>query len=174
MSQKQTVHLRMPSAGRSRDGAERWSRASIGARGKAMLLSAGLIAVTLVVGWLVWSMVEWGRGRTPGYRLTGLRVVRRSDGRPARFGRTVVRQVCCLVLVLPTLVVCGLVALAFVMGASAPDGLFRQARRAPWDLVAGTDVVSESGTGAARTAFILGEFPIDEAAAERTRLGALN
>ena len=174
MSPEQTLHLGTPSGGPSRDGAERRSPASMGTRAKALLLSAGLIVVTLVVGWLVWSMVEWGRGSTPGYRLTGLRVVRRSDGRPARLGRTLVRQVCCLVLVVPTLVVCGLVAVAFVMGASAPDDLFRQARRAPWDLVAGTDVVSESGTGPPRRAIILGEFPIDEAAPERNRLGALN
>jgi len=34
-------------------------------------------------------------------------------------------------------------ALAFVMGASPPDGLMRQARRAPWDLLTGTKVLDQ-------------------------------
>jgi hypothetical protein len=51
--------------------------------------------------------------------------------------------VCCAVLVIPTLVACSVLALAFVMGASPPDGLLRQARSAPWDVLTRTEVIDE-------------------------------
>src|SRR6185437_9643492 len=70
-----------------------------------------------------WSVVEWHRGRTPAYRLVGLRVVRTSDGAPIGLWRSALREACCLVLLVPTLLVCGFLALVFVMGASPPDVL---------------------------------------------------
>jgi hypothetical protein len=98
---------------------------------------------TLGVGWLGWSLVEWRHGRTPSYRLRNLRVVRRSDGGTVGFWRSAVRELCCLVLLLPTMAACCLVALAFVMGASPPDDLLRKPHLAPWDLLSGTEVVGE-------------------------------
>ena len=117
--------------------------ASLAVRIKALALTGSLIVGTLVVGWIVWSVLEWRRGRTASYRLTGLRVVR-SNGDPIGLGRSVLRNaVCCTLLLVPTLVACGFVAFAFVMGASPPNGLFRQPRRAPWDILTNTKVVSE-------------------------------
>jgi hypothetical protein len=76
--------------------------------------------------------------------LTGLRVVRRSDGRPIGLARSIVRNaLCCTLLLVPTIVVCCVLAIAFVMGASPPDQLLREPRAAPWDLLTGTKVVSE-------------------------------
>ena len=57
------------------------------------------------------------------------------------------RELCVLVLLLPTLVACSLLAVAFVMGASPPDGLLRQPRAAPWDVLTRTEVVDEFGPG---------------------------
>jgi uncharacterized RDD family membrane protein YckC len=99
--------------------------------------------VTLVVGWFAWSVVEWWRGQTPSYRLTGLRVVRQSDGKPIGLGRSLVRELCCLVLLIPTLLACALLAIAFVMGASPPEGLASRPRRAPWDILTATVVMQE-------------------------------
>ena len=65
--------------------------AGLGRRIKALLLTALLVVVTLGVGWLVWSVVEWRRGRTASFRLTDLRVVRRSDGRPIGLARSLRR-----------------------------------------------------------------------------------
>ena len=123
--------------------------AGLGRRIKALLLTGLLVVVTLGVGWLVWSVVEWRRGRTASFRLTGLRVVRRSDGRPIGLARSILRNaICCTLLLVPTIVACCVLALAFVMGASPPDQLLREPRTAPWDLLTRTKVVSERPVGA--------------------------
>ncbi len=111
---------------------------------KALLVTALLVVATLGVGWLVWSVLEWRQGSTASFRLTGLRVVRRSTGRRIGLTRSVVRNaVCCTVLLVPTIVACCLIAFAFVMGASPPDRLLRKPRAAPWDLLTDTEVVFE-------------------------------
>lgn len=141
MSPGQMLQRRTPAGGGSRNGAARTFSAGVGTRATSLLLTAGLVVASLVVGWLVWSVSEWRRGRNPGYRLTGLRIVRRADGTSAGFWRCLLREICCLVLLLPTIVGCCLLAAAFLMGASPPDDLFGRSRRAPWDVLTGTDVV---------------------------------
>ena len=119
--------------------------ASLAVRVKTLALTGALMVGTLVVGWIVWSVLEWRRGRTASYRLTGLRVVR-SNGDPIGLGRSVLRNaVCCTLLLVPTLVACAFVACAFVMGASPPNDLLRKPRRAPWDILTNTMVVYEHG-----------------------------
>jgi hypothetical protein len=118
--------------------------ASLGRRIGALGLTVLLLAGTLVVGWLVWSVVEWRHGRTPSYRVLGLRVVRLSDARPIGLGRSLLRSgICCPLLVVPTVLIGGLVGFCFAMGASPPDGLLRQPRSAPWDLMTSTKVLDE-------------------------------
>jgi hypothetical protein len=118
--------------------------ASLGRRIGSLALSALLMVATLVVGWLVWSMFEWRHGRTPSYRILGLRVVRLSDGQPIGLGRSLLRSgICCSVLVVPTVVIGGVVLLCFAFGASPPDGLFSEPRRAPWDVLTATTVLDE-------------------------------
>jgi RDD family len=129
---------------------------------KSLLLTPVLLVATLVVGWLVWSVAEWRHGSTPSYGRIGLRVVRRSDGRPIGLWRSVLRELCLLVLLVPTLFACSLLAVAFVMGASPPDGVLRQPRTAPWDWLTRTEVVDEFGRARGRTKLKLGEdWPID-------------
>jgi hypothetical protein len=133
----------VPEAEESPHGADRLPGASLGSRSKALLLTPVLIVVMLGVGWLAWSVVEWWHGRNPSYRVTRLRVVRKSDLEPVGLGRSLVRELCCALLLLPTLVACCFLAIAFTMGASPAEGMFSQSRRAPWDVLTGTDVVSE-------------------------------
>jgi hypothetical protein len=127
------------------NGFDRLPAASVGIRSKALLLTAVLFVVTLGVGWLAWSVVEWCSGRTPSYRRTHLRVVRQSDQRPIGLARSLLREICCALLLVPTLVACGLLALGFAMGASPPGGIFAQSPRAPWDVLTSTEVVNEAG-----------------------------
>lgn len=144
MNPNQVFEEETPANDKGGSRVDRFPPASVGTRSKALLLTLLLIVVTLVVGWLAWSVVEWWHGRTPGYRLTHLRVVRRSDGRPIRLGRSVLREVCCAVLLIPTLVVCVFIALGFAMGASPPEGVLGQSRHAPWDVLTRTEVVNEA------------------------------
>jgi hypothetical protein len=118
--------------------------ARFGVRIKALLVTFGLVVATLGVGWLLWSTVEWRHGRTAGFRLTGLRVVRRSDGTPIGLGRSLVRNaLLCTILLVPTMLACVVIAFAFVMGASPPSDLFSKPRSAPWDRLTKTMVVQE-------------------------------
>jgi hypothetical protein len=125
--------------------------ASLGRRMEALALAPVLVVATLGIGWLVWCVLEWSNGRTPGYRLLGLRVVRTSDGQPVRLVRSFARSTICLLLVIPTIVVCCVIGVSFVFGASAPEDLFRRPRTAPWDHLTATKVIDErarsSGSG---------------------------
>jgi len=131
--------------------------ASVSARFQAFFLTCFLFVVTLGVGWLVWSLVEWRHGRTVSYRLTGLRVVRRTDGRRIGFCRSLVRNgVCCTVLLVPTVLACALLGVVFLMGASPPNDLLTKARLAPWDLLTGTEVLDERSQIAGLSVFMPG------------------
>ena len=123
--------------------AGRTSAASLVKRSEALALTPLLMIATLGIGWLVWSVLEWRHGRTPSYRLLGLRVVRRSGDAPVRLWRSAARAGICLLLVLPTVAVCCVVGLCFVFGASPPDGLLRDPRTAPWDWLTATRVTDE-------------------------------
>jgi hypothetical protein len=122
----------------------RWPAATFGRRIKALALTFLVLVGTLVVGWLVWSVVEWRHGRTVSYRLMGLRVVRRASGTPIGLGRSIVRNgILCSLLVIPTMVACVVLGLVFSLGASPPEGLFQRPRLAPWDRLTGTMVIDE-------------------------------
>jgi hypothetical protein len=69
-----------------------------GERLSALLLDLLLIVITLGAGWLVWSLVVWSSGRTPGRQLLGHVVADATTGEPLGWGRMALRQV----------VVCGL------------------------------------------------------------------
>jgi hypothetical protein len=121
------------------------SAASLGKRIGALALTPVVLVATLGVGWLAWSVLEWRNGRTPSYRLIGLRVVRIQDEKPSGFVRSLVRSCICGLLVVPTIAVGCVVGVCFVFGASPPDDLFRP-RRAPWDHLTATMVIDERPT----------------------------
>ena len=110
---------------------------------EALALTPLLFVVTLGVGWVIWSVFEWRNGRTPSYRVLGLRVVRVSDGRPSRLARSLARSIICAVLIVPTVLLGGVIGISFVFGASPPDDLFRHPRTAPWDHFTATRVIDE-------------------------------
>jgi len=58
--------------------------------GKALDLL--LYFVTLGIGWIVWSVVVWGRGQTPGKQLLKLRAYDKITGNAAGRGHMAVRE----------------------------------------------------------------------------------
>lgn len=98
-----------------------------------------LFAVTLGVGWLIWSLYEWRRGRTPAKRLLRLRVVDAVSGEPAGLRVMALRQG------VYGLGIVGLFgALTLGLGwAIAAAFVLSPTRQAMWDRLAFTTVLLE-------------------------------
>jgi uncharacterized RDD family membrane protein YckC len=101
------------------------------------LLEGLLMVVTLFVGWLVWSIVVWGRGQTPAKQLLGKRVLVRDTLAPAGRGRMCAREVLCKGLIgfLSNLIVVGFIVYFWLLWDSDRQEL--------WDKMAGTIVVND-------------------------------
>jgi uncharacterized RDD family membrane protein YckC len=112
---------------------------SAGRRLGAYLLDALLAAVTLGIGWLVWSLFAWRRGQSPAKQLLGMYVVH--EGRPASWKRMAARELLvkgvigliCFGLARPTY---GLTLLPYFFWLC-----FTPEHEALWDRPAGTQVV---------------------------------
>jgi uncharacterized RDD family membrane protein YckC len=65
---------------------------SVGGRFGAFLLDMMLCVVTLGIGYLIWTVVVWSDGQTPGKRLLGHVVVDAGTGVPFDWGRMALRQ----------------------------------------------------------------------------------
>ena len=65
---------------------------SAGRRLGAHLLDGVLMVFTLFIGWIVWSLIVYGKGQTPGKQLLGMRAVKLSTGRRAGWGTMFVRE----------------------------------------------------------------------------------
>ena len=66
--------------------------ASRGLRFGGMWLEALLIMVTLFIGWMIWSLVVWGRGQTPAKQVLKMRIYDQKTNKPAEWGRMAIRQ----------------------------------------------------------------------------------
>ena len=66
--------------------------ATAGRRLSGYLLDVVLGLATLVVGWLIWSLIIYDRGQTPGKQLLGMRVVKINSGSRASWGAMFVRE----------------------------------------------------------------------------------
>ncbi len=71
---------------------------SVGRVVAAYSLAVLLFIGTLGIGYIIWSLVTWGRGQTPAQRLLGLRCWRPETGRLASRGQMALRQVSGLLL----------------------------------------------------------------------------
>ena len=66
--------------------------ATAGHRIGALAVDAGLSFVTFGIGWLVWNLITWADGQTPGKKILKVRVISKSSNKPANWGRMFVRQ----------------------------------------------------------------------------------
>jgi hypothetical protein len=71
---------------------ERLVFASPGHRIAAVAVDAGLSIVTFGIGWMIWSLILWAGGQTPGKNLLKIRVLNYSSGAPAKWGQMCIRQ----------------------------------------------------------------------------------
>ena len=58
----------------------------------AIALDVALLLCTCYIGWIIWSLVIWGQGLTPGKQILRLRVVSSMTGQTATWGHMAIRQ----------------------------------------------------------------------------------
>ena len=58
----------------------------------AAAVDVGLIAATRIIGWIVWTLILWSKGQTPGKYLLKIRVLNEPTGTPATWGQMFIRQ----------------------------------------------------------------------------------
>jgi uncharacterized RDD family membrane protein YckC len=105
----------------------------------AYLLDLLLAVVTLLIGWLVWSIIVWQRGQTPAKQLLGMRVLNRETGRGAGGWKMFAREIPCKWVV-------GLAANITLVGWVMYFWLLWDAERQElWDKMVNTVVVNDPG-----------------------------
>ena len=110
---------------------------SAGRRLGAWALDVLLLIVTLFIGWLIWSLIIWGRGQSPGKQLLHMRVVYLQNGTHVSWGRMAFREVICKGVI-------GIVASITLIGYILYFWLLWDAKRQElWDKMADTIVVDD-------------------------------
>lgn len=59
----------------------------------AVAVDIGLFLATSFIGWVIWSLIVWSKGQTPGKQLLKVRVLNEPTGKPATWGQMLIRQV---------------------------------------------------------------------------------
>jgi uncharacterized RDD family membrane protein YckC len=67
--------------------------APVGRRIGAYFLAIPLAIVTLIIGYLIWGLVLWGKGTTPALKVLGMKVWKPAENRPATFGTMALREI---------------------------------------------------------------------------------
>jgi uncharacterized RDD family membrane protein YckC len=115
---------------------------SVGRRLGAYLLDVVLLIVTLFIGWLIWSLVVWGRSTSPGKSIMKMKVVKKDSGLRASYGTMALRELVGKWLIVGVVIgsICGIAAIVldFML-------LWDQDRQELWDKIAGTLVVDDPG-----------------------------
>lgn len=103
------------------------------------LLDVLLMLVTLIIGWLIWSLIVWGRGQTPGKQILGMRCVKLRDAEKANWVTMFLREFVYKYLVF------GIVrAVTFGLGVIFDCWLlWDKMNQELWDKMAGTIVVDD-------------------------------
>jgi uncharacterized RDD family membrane protein YckC len=58
----------------------------------AVVLDSVFCVLTFYIGYIVWALIVWGQGQTPGKQILKIRVYSKDTGRPATWGHMAVRQ----------------------------------------------------------------------------------
>jgi len=113
---------------------------SAGKRLGGYLLEVLLVIVTLVLGWLIWSLIVWGQSTSPAKQLLKMKVLKKDTGLRASYGTMALRELVGKWLIVGLVIgsICGLVAIVldFML-------LWDKDRQELWDKIAGTIVVDD-------------------------------
>ena len=113
---------------------------SAGRRLGGYALDGLLVIVTLVVGWLIWSLIVWNRSQTPGKQLLKMKTVKIDTGQRADYGTMVLREFVGKWLlvdaVIGSLCFIAVIVLAFML-------LWDKDRQQLWDKIASTIIVND-------------------------------
>ena len=58
----------------------------------ALFLEMALAVVTLGIGWMIWSLIVWGRGQTPAKQILKIRVYAANTLTPANWAHTAIYE----------------------------------------------------------------------------------
>lgn len=140
VSEQQQAHAPTNAGGGLQQVGHQWAvngayLSSNGKRFGAYCLDLVLMTVTLGIGWLIWSLVVWSKGQTPGKSLLGMRCVRLDTGRSATWGTMALREVVGKGIIgSVTFGITTLVSAFMILGAS---------HQGIWDKIAATVVVDD-------------------------------
>jgi uncharacterized RDD family membrane protein YckC len=82
----------------------------------AYALDAVLSVITFGIGWLIWSLIVWGEGQTPGKKILKIRVRSAETGAVATWGHMAVRELLIpLTVVIASSLTSGLAAVAWII-----------------------------------------------------------
>jgi uncharacterized RDD family membrane protein YckC len=113
---------------------------SAGKRLGGYVLEVVLVIFTLVIGWLIWSLVVWGKSTSPAKQLLKMKVVKKDTGLRASYGTMALRELVGKWLIVNIVIgsLCGLATLVldFML-------LWDKDRQELWDKIAGTIVVDD-------------------------------
>jgi uncharacterized RDD family membrane protein YckC len=105
----------------------------------AYLLDLIVATFTLYIGWLIWAIIVWSRGQSPGKQILGMRCVKLGTGTKATWGTMFVRDFVCKGLLFGILAVftfgIGLILYFWLTWDSKNQEL--------WDKMVGTIVVDD-------------------------------
>ena len=115
---------------------------SAGKRLGGYLLEVLLVIVTLILGWIIWSLIVWGNSTSPAKQLLKMKVVKKDTGLRASYGTMALRELVGKWLIVNIVIgsICGIVSLVldFML-------LWDKDRQELWDKIAGTIVVDDPG-----------------------------
>ena len=109
------------------------------ARLGSSLIDLVLIIVTLIIGWLIWTLIVWSKGQTPGKQICGQRVVMKRTGQAATWGEMALRDFVIRGLAIGIIgqLTCGIFSIVATLM------IFSTYHETMWDKWAGTLVVDD-------------------------------
>ena len=119
--------------------------ATVGRRLGGYLLELVLLLVTLIVGWVVWSLIVWARGQTPSKQLLGMRCVKTDTRAQAGWGTMFVREFLGKIVVMNII---GLITFGIAPLILNFRVIWHRDRQELWDSIADTIVVRTEPTSA--------------------------